>query len=191
MKQGRVLVVDDEQVMRDSLRAWLEDEGFEVATAEDALRALAIAKEQHFDVAVVDIRMPGMDGIVLQKKLREAQADLPVVIITAHATVETAVQAMREGAYDYLMKPFPPEKLTNVIRRVMEHRSLTVENVRLRKERRNIIVMSALAFAGLAALLLAPRAGSLSMPLYFVFLVCLAGVVMVLGAQLSAARARS
>lgn len=191
MKQGRVLVVDDEQVMRDSLRAWLEDEGFEVATAEDALKALAFAKEQHFDVAVVDIRMPGMDGIVLQKKFREAQADLPVVIITAHATVETAVQAMREGAYDYLMKPFPPEKLTNVIRRVIEHRSLTVENVRLRKERRNIIVMSALAFAGLAALLLAPRAGSLSMALYFVFLACLAGVVIVLGAQLSAARTRS
>lgn len=191
MEKANVLVVDDEQVMRDSLRAWLEDEGFEVETADDALKALAMAKERPFDVAVIDIRMPGMDGIVLQKKLREAQADLPVVIITAHASVETAVQAMREGAYDYLMKPFPPEKLTNVIRRVLEHRKLTVENIRLRKERRNIIIMAALALLGLAALLIAPRAGSLSMPLYFLFLACLAGVVIVLGAQLSGARARS
>ncbi|MBC7188368.1 MAG: response regulator [Calditrichaeota bacterium] len=191
MEKAKVLVVDDEQVMRDSLRAWLEDEGFEVETAEDALKALAVAKERPFDVAVIDIRMPGMDGIVLQKKLQEAQADLPVVIITAHASVETAVQAMREGAYDYLMKPFPPEKLTNVIRRVLEHRKLTVENIRLKKERRNIIIMAALALLGLAALLIAPRAGSLSMPLYFLFLACLAGVVIVLGAQLSGARARS
>ncbi|MCR4437523.1 MAG: response regulator [bacterium] len=191
MEKAKVLVVDDEQVMRDSLRAWLEDEGFEVETADDALKALAVVKERPFDVAVIDIRMPGMDGIVLQKKLREAQADLPVVIITAHASVETAVQAMREGAYDYLMKPFPPEKLTNVIRRVLEHRKLTVENIRLKKERRNSIIMAALALVGLAALLVAPRAGSLSMPLYFLFLACLAGVVIVLGAQLSGARARS
>ncbi len=190
MEKGKILVVDDEQVMRDSLRAWLEDEGFAVDTAEDAVTALSMVKERPYDVAVIDIRMPGMDGIVLQKKLRETQEGLPVVIITAHATVETAVQAMREGAYDYLMKPFPPEKLTNVIMRVLEHRRLTVENVRLRKERRNIIIMASLALVGLAALLVAPRAGSLSMPLYFVFLLCLAGVVIVLGAQLSGARQR-
>ncbi|MDZ7271082.1 MAG: response regulator [candidate division KSB1 bacterium] len=190
MEKGTILVVDDEQVMRDSLRAWLEDEGFAVDTAEDAMKALAMVKERPYDVAVLDIRMPGMDGLALQKKLREAQEGLPVVIITAHASVETAVQAMREGAYDYLMKPFPPEKLTQVIRHVMEHRRLTVENVRLRKERRNVIIMACLALVGLAALLVAPRAGSLAMPLYFLFMLCLAGVVIVLGAQLSGARQR-
>jgi len=155
MEKASVLIVDDEAIMRESLSAWLEEEGFAVHAEAEGLAAIQYAREHPVDVAVVDIKMPGMDGVTLLKKLHEVHKDLPVVMITAHATVENAIQSMKEGAYDYLMKPFPPEKLTNVIRRIVEHRRLVEENIRLRKERRQVLHIAITALVTLVVLLVA------------------------------------
>ncbi len=155
MDKAHVLILDDEAIMRESLSAWLQEEGFEVHTEAEGLPAIQYLREHPVDVAVVDIKMPGMDGVTLLKKFHEVHRDLPVVMITAHATVENAIQSMKEGAYDYLMKPFPPEKLTNVIRRIVEHRRLVEENIRLRKERKQVLHIAITALVALVVLLLA------------------------------------
>lgn len=127
----RILLVDDEPIVRDSLSAWLEEEGFAVWAAESGEQALELFEQARPDVAVLDIKMPGMDGLTLLKRLRELDDRLPVVMMTAHATVESAVRSMRDGAYDYVMKPFPPEKLTNLIRHIVTHQQLAMEYDRL------------------------------------------------------------
>ena len=138
-EKAKVLIVDDEQIVRDSLSAWLVDEGFEVRTAASGMQALDLLKQERSDVVVVDIKMAGMDGITLLRKIKEIGSDIPVIMITAHATIDNAVQSMKDGAYDYIMKPFPPEKLTNVIRRVVERQQLLQENLRLQKERKTFL----------------------------------------------------
>jgi len=138
-----VLIVDDEKVMRESLAEWLQEDGYKVLTAEsgmDALRVIADAKPL---VAVVDIKMPGMDGITLLRKVREQYPDLLVIMVTAFATIDNAVQAMKEGAYDFITKPFPPEKLSNLLHHVFEHQQLKRENIRLKEEVRHIIRLGA------------------------------------------------
>jgi two-component system response regulator AtoC len=138
-EQDHVLIVDDEPILRESLSEWLRDEGYRVSTAEDAMIALRMIAEAEPDVAVVDIKMPGMDGVTLLKKIKETTPDLPVVMITAHGTIENAVRSMKEGAYDFITKPFPPEKLSVLLQRVLEHQKLKQENVRLQKERKQIL----------------------------------------------------
>jgi DNA-binding NtrC family response regulator len=138
-EKPRILIVDDELIMRESLTAWLEDEGFAPVAVDSGLAALEILGKEKVDVAVVDIKMPGMDGITLLRKMKDNNIDVPVLMITAHATVESAVQSMKDGAYDYIMKPFPPEKLTYIIRRVTEHRQVVAENIRLQKERKQFL----------------------------------------------------
>lgn len=122
--KGKVLLVDDEQIVRESLREWLEMEGFSVQTAVDGNDALCVLRIFPADVAVVDIRMPGMDGITLLGEIIKSFPEVIVVIITAHATVESAVDCMRKGAFDYIIKPFPPEKLTNIITHVVAIQNL-------------------------------------------------------------------
>lgn len=160
MEKPRVLIVDDELILRESLSAWLEEDGFEVRACEEGMKAIEMAKNEHMDAAVLDIKMPGMDGITLLKKLLEIDKEMPVVMMTAHATVENAIQSMKDGAYDYIMKPFPPEKLSTVIRRIVENRQLIEENIRLKKERKQVLHMAVTALISLAALLVA---------LYFIF----------------------
>ena len=111
-KQFRVLVVDDELIVRDSLRAWLEDEvGFTVDMAESGPEALKQLADRPYQLMLLDIKMPGMDGLEVLTKAKEMTQDLNVVMMTAYATVETAVEAMKVGALDYLIKPFDPENL--------------------------------------------------------------------------------
>lgn len=111
-KQFRVLVVDDELIVRDSLRAWLEDEvGFSVDMAESGPEALSLLADRSYQLMLLDIKMPGMDGVEVLTKAKEITPDLNVVMMTAYATVETAVEAMKIGALDYLIKPFDPENL--------------------------------------------------------------------------------
>lgn len=115
-KKGVILLVDDEAIVRESLREWLEMEGFLVLTAAGGGEALQILREtSNINVGVFDIRMPGMDGVTLLEETTKAYPDIAVIMITAHATVENAVECMRKGAYDYVIKPFPPEKLTNLL----------------------------------------------------------------------------
>ncbi len=140
-KEDIILIVDDEKVMRDSLVEWLQEDGFGVAAAESGMEALQMLDQVDPTVIVADIKMPGMDGITLVRKLKERRPGLPVVMITAFATVENAVQSMKEGAYDFITKPFPPEKLSHVLRHVIEHQHLLRENLLLRKENRHVMQM--------------------------------------------------
>ncbi len=129
----RMLVVDDEAIVRESLGAWFRQEGHQVATAENAKEALRLCAESRFDIALVDIRMPGLDGLELQARLAAADPELTLILMTAYASVDSAVRAMKAGAYDYIVKPFDPDDLSLLVKRAAEHRSLRAENVRLRK----------------------------------------------------------
>jgi heterodisulfide reductase subunit A len=114
-KKFRILVVDDEMVVRDSLKEWLEDEGFQGETAESGSQALEKLSAGSFQLMLLDIKMPGMDGVEVLRRAKEMRPDLPVVMMTAYATVETAVEAMKIGAMDYLMKPFNPDSLVPMV----------------------------------------------------------------------------
>ena len=131
--KGKLLIVDDEAIVRDSLGKWFREEGYEVGTAESARAALARLAEQRWDLALVDIKMPGTDGIELQRRLRDIDPALIVIIMTGYASVETAVQALKNGAYDYVAKPFDPDDIANVVRNALSHRRAQQENIRLRE----------------------------------------------------------
>ncbi len=128
-----ILVVDDETIVRESLGAWFREEGFRVDLADGGQVALRLAAENRYDLALLDIKMPGMDGLELQARLVEAVPDITVIVMTAYASVQTAVQALRAGAYDYITKPFDPDELSHLVRRVEEQRALKSENVRLKE----------------------------------------------------------
>ncbi len=121
-KSFRVMVVDDERIVRDSLKDWLEDVGFGVDTAASGPEVLERLDQDPFDLLLVDIKMPGMDGVEVLRRSREAHPDLTVIMITAYATVDTAVEAMKIGALDYLTKPFDPETLVPMVETVYQDR---------------------------------------------------------------------
>jgi DNA-binding NtrC family response regulator len=129
----RILVVDDEPIVRNSLGAWFREDGHEVDTADSAREALRLVAGSRYDIALVDIKMPGMDGLELQARLSAADPELTIIVMTAYASVESAVQALKAGAYDYIVKPFDPDDLSKLVRRAAEHRSLRAENLRLRR----------------------------------------------------------
>jgi len=131
--KASILIVDDENVVRDSLGRWFEEEGYSVDTATSARDALLKLPSQHWDLALVDIKMPGMDGLDLQRKIHEVDPEIIVVIMTGYASVETAVQALKDGAYDYITKPFDPDDLAHVVQKALEHRRMKEENIRLRE----------------------------------------------------------
>jgi two-component system response regulator HydG len=132
-EKGRILIVDDEAVVRDSLCRWFGDEGYEVGTAESASEALKRVAESTWDLALLDIKMPGTDGIELQRRLHEIEPDLLVIIMTGYASVETAVQALKDGAYDYVTKPFDPDDIAHSVKNALSHRKVKEENVRLKE----------------------------------------------------------
>ena len=129
----QILVVDDETIVRESLGAWLQEDGHTVTVADSGRQALRLVAEHTYDLALIDIKMPRMDGLELQKRLAEANPDLTVVMMTAYASVDTAVRALKAGAYDYLVKPFDPDELSLLIQRAAQFRSLSDENARLRE----------------------------------------------------------
>jgi two-component system response regulator HydG len=130
--QIRVLVADDEPSARSGMASLLKDEGFEVVLAEDGPSALARFQETGPDILVTDLRMPGMDGIELMRRVRELDQDVIAVLVTAYADVETAVRAMQEGAEHYLTKPIQLDELLLVIHRALERRKLKTETTELR-----------------------------------------------------------
>lgn len=132
-EQARLLVVDDEQVVRESLYHWFTQDGYCVDTADNAKAALQKLRDVAWDVLLVDIKMPGMDGLQLHAKVKALDPDLPVIIMTAYASVDTAVRALKEGAYDYIVKPFDPEELEHVVRGAAERHKLVRENARLKQ----------------------------------------------------------
>jgi two-component system response regulator PilR (NtrC family) len=132
-RNGTILVVDDEDIMREILEALLAREGYQVRLASTGEEGLDIAKTTPLDAAIVDVMMPGMDGMALLEELRRLDEDLPVVMITAFASVETAIAAMKRGAFDYITKPFKNDEVLVVIRNAVERRQLVAENTALRQ----------------------------------------------------------
>lgn len=132
MKAGRVLLVDDDGAMRQSTQQALELAGLTVASFATAEEVLDNAHPGLNGVILSDIRMPGMDGMTLLHRIRDLDADLPVILITGHSEVQLAVDAMRRGAYDFIEKPFVVQNLAAVLHRALDHRALVLENRRLR-----------------------------------------------------------
>ncbi len=129
-----VLVVDDKESVREMLSKTLENEGFEVDVAKDGKICLEKVKEKRFDLVLTDLKLPQMDGLEVLSSLKDLDPEIAVIVMTAYGTIETAVQAMKKGAFDYLAKPFDPDHLCVLIRRALENRRLLAENVLLREE---------------------------------------------------------
>ncbi len=127
-----ILIVDDEESVRDSLYNWFIEDGYEVECAENAKKALSILESRNMDIILADIKMPGMDGLEMHRRIRSLNKDSIVIIMTAFAAVDTAVQALKDGAYDYITKPFDPDDLSHLIRNASSQISLKEENEVLR-----------------------------------------------------------
>jgi two-component system response regulator PilR (NtrC family) len=135
-EQARILVVDDEQSMREFLEIFFRREGFDVVTTGDVDAALVAVEADDFDVLISDIKMPGRSGLDLLQVVKEISPETVVIMITAFATTETAIAAMKQGAYDYVTKPFKVDELRLVVEKALEKKLLTLENRRLRSELR-------------------------------------------------------
>ena len=131
--QGKLLIVDDELSVRDSLNKWFHEEGYEVGTAESASEALSRMAEQRWDAALLDIKMPGTDGIELQRRLHEIDPQVIVIMMTGYASVETAVAALKNGAYDYVTKPLDPDEIAHLVKNALQHRRAQQENMALKE----------------------------------------------------------
>jgi DNA-binding NtrC family response regulator len=132
-RTAQILLVDDEDVVRDSLTEWFRAEGYDVTACASAREALAAVAAKKFDTALVDIKMPGMDGMELQGRLRDAEPDLALIIMTGYASVDTAVRALKAGAYDYITKPVDPDELSHLVAKAIEHRRAKMEAAHLRE----------------------------------------------------------
>ena len=119
--QGKLLIVDDELSVRDSLGKWFREEGYDIGTAENASDALTRMAESKWDVALLDIKMRGTDGIELQRRLHELDPELIVIMMTGYASVETAVTALKNGAYDYVSKPLDPDEIAHLVKKALAH----------------------------------------------------------------------
>ncbi|OQY18865.1 MAG: hypothetical protein B6I36_05845 [Desulfobacteraceae bacterium 4572_35.1] len=133
-KQQHLLVVDDEQSMREFMSIMLQGEGYQVDCAADGKQAVDLLNENVYDLVLSDVRMPNLNGIELLRQIKMLGVDTVVVMMTAFSTATQAVEAMKEGAYDYLNKPFKNDEIRLVIRNALNHRELKKENYRLRQE---------------------------------------------------------
>src|SRR3981189_878152 len=131
--KGTILVVDDEEIMREILETLLTREGYDVRLASSGTDGLELARSLPFDAAIVDIMMPGIDGIATLDELKRIDEDLAVIIITAYASVESAIAAMKNGAFDYITKPFKNDEVLAVVSNALERRRLVTENRSLRQ----------------------------------------------------------
>jgi DNA-binding NtrC family response regulator len=134
-RRWEILVVDDEEVMRESMAAWLREDGYRVDTAASGQEAIAKAREKNYTICFIDLKMPpGMDGIETLVEVRKIRPEAAIIIITAYATVDTAITAMKEGAQEYLVKPCNPAEISLLIQRILKVKNLQRENVLLRKK---------------------------------------------------------
>lgn len=133
MKKVKVLVVDDEAIVREALGDWLMDIGYQIFTAENGHKALEVIEKEKPGIMIADLVMPGMDGIELMRRAKAQQPNIEVIIITAYASIPTAITAMKEGAYDYIEKPFCPERAELLVKKLAEHQELVEENLSLRQ----------------------------------------------------------
>ena len=144
-EKNKILIIDDQEIVRESCCRILSEEGYQIETAADGIRGLQMIQQLKPDLALVDLKMPEMDGMTLLEKIREIDPDIIAIVITGYATIETAVEAMKRNAYDFIPKPFTPDQLKIMIKRGLEKRALAREAARLRYEknqmRENLITL--------------------------------------------------
>lgn len=145
---AKILICDDEEMMRDPLAATLGRDGHDVSAAGDGNAALAKLQQQKFDLLISDLRMPRMGGIELLTEAKKLRPEMPVVLMTAFASVQTAVEAMKLGAYDYIQKPFEADEMRLMIDRTLEHSRLKLENAALRSMVEAVVVAKPLIGSG-------------------------------------------
>jgi DNA-binding NtrC family response regulator len=124
-----ILIVDDEASIRNALSQWFELDGYRVSTAEDANSALRKLQEGPWDIVMLDIKMPGIDGLELQRRIKKIDNNIITIIMTAFASVDTSIQGLKEGAFDYIVKPVDPDDMSHLIRNAVEQRRLYYENL--------------------------------------------------------------
>src|SRR6476619_123088 len=132
-RPGSILVIDDEEIMREILEALLTREGYEARLSANAAEGLELVRSMPFDAAIVDMMMPGMDGIYALDEIKKIDDDLPVLMITAYASVENAIAAMKRGAFDYISRPFKNDEVLGVLRNALAQRRLVAENRALKQ----------------------------------------------------------
>jgi DNA-binding NtrC family response regulator len=131
-QEPAILVVDDEAAVRDSLCSWFQKDGYTTAMAADAVEALKKLSERSWDIVLLDIKMPNISGMELLQRIRQIDPDMVSIMITAYASVDTAVEALKGGAFDYVVKPIDPDDLSRIVRKAVDQRRLKKENLRLR-----------------------------------------------------------
>src|SRR4030042_7041946 len=130
----RILVVDDESIVCESCQRILQEEAYEVESALSGQEAFEKMRANPFDIVITDLKMPGIDGMEVLNTFHKEYPDTIIIMITGFSTVETAVEAMKLGAFDYIPKPFTPDEVTIVVKKAMEKKNLMLENIYLRKE---------------------------------------------------------
>ena len=137
MEKSRILVVDDEAVVREGVRRILEGDRYSVESCASGRAALDLMQEKDFNMVITDLKMPGMGGLEVLRTIKILQPEIPVIIITGYSTVDTAVEAMKNGAVDYIAKPFTPEQLMEKVGKAFEQKALLLDEIYLRKELRD------------------------------------------------------
>lgn len=130
----KILIVDDEAVMRDTMSDWLKEKKYGVVSVSNGREAIEKVKSESFNVAFVDMKMPGLDGIEVLRAIKKINPEISGIIMTAYATIETAIRAMKEGAYDYLVKPFSLDEVELIVKKIVEYQELVAENILLRQQ---------------------------------------------------------
>ncbi len=133
-KSANILVVDDELSVRDSLTKWFIEDGYQAGSAADATEALKKLQPGKWDIIFLDIKLPGMDGMELQHRIKSIDPNATIIMITAYASVDTAVKSLKEGAYDYVTKPVDPDYLSHLVANVIKQRRLLSENIQLKEQ---------------------------------------------------------
>ncbi|HBD07148.1 MAG TPA: Fis family transcriptional regulator, partial [Syntrophobacteraceae bacterium] len=133
-ENARILVVDDEPLVCLSLTNWLKEENYLARAVEDGPKAIAAVQADKWDIVLLDLKMPGMDGLEVLRQIKSLAPQTVVVMMTAYASIASSVEAMKEGAYDYIVKPLDVEELTMMLHKIVEHQQLVTENILLRKQ---------------------------------------------------------
>ncbi len=133
-EKAQILIIDDEEAIRDAMSQVLKREGYEVKEAQEGKEGLELFQKQNFHLVFLDLKLPGIKGLDVLSLMKEANPETPVIIITGYSSIESAVEAMKRGAFDYMPKPFTPEELRVITRKALESRRLVFENMYLRQE---------------------------------------------------------
>jgi len=137
--KANILIVDDEQVVRESLTHWFREDNYNVLAAEDGETALKIFEKNKFDLILLDMKMPGMSGLDLLVKVKANDPDVVVILITAFASVQSAIKALKDGAQDYITKPIDPDELSHIVEKALEQKKIIKENIRLKENIEEIV----------------------------------------------------